>query len=67
LNKQQEIKKWLEHNFHETNARVILDYLTIQGCVIKVEGYVSGTIVNCPNCHCAFLDNTEPLIKECDE
>lgn len=37
MTKQEEIRKWLGHNFDETNARVILDYLYGQGVVIKVE------------------------------
>jgi len=27
IRKREEIREWLEHNFHETNARIILDYL----------------------------------------
>lgn len=41
MTKQEEIKEWLEHNFHETNTRVILDYLQSQGVVIKVAGELS--------------------------
>ena len=36
--------------------------LSDAGVVIKVDYYVSGTEVNCPSCHCAFLDKVEPLI-----
>ena len=44
--RQEEIREWLEHNFHETNARVILDYLHSQGVVIidtdrKLPAYTS--------------------------
>ena len=76
MNKQQEIREGIQELIFESwdkpvksadLAWDIIAYLHSQGCVIRVEGYVSGTIVNCPNCHCAFLDNTEPLIKECDE
>jgi len=72
MTKQEEIREWLEHNFHETNARVILDYLHSQGVVIKVK---------CPYCAwssfedepvgmtpCEYCNSTgyviEPLIKE---
>lgn len=53
LNKQG----WLEY------ADNILKKLDAQGVGIKVDYYVSGTEVNCPNCHCVFLDKVEPLIK----
>ncbi len=39
----------------------LIESLKSQGVVQKVDHYVSGTEVNCPNCHCAFLDNTEEL------
>ena len=36
--------------------------LSDAGVVIKVDYYVSDTVVNCPSCHSAFLDKVEPLV-----
>ncbi len=44
----------------ELNVKLI-EFLKSQGVVQKVDYYVSGTEVNCPQCHCSFLDNVVEL------
>ncbi len=53
-----------DKNFNYRLASDILSYLHKQDVVIKVDYYVDGTEVNCPNCHSAFLDKVESLVEE---
>ena len=77
VTKQEEIEEGLTKLFRKFEAEspdagygyeyeewipIILQYLHDNGVVRKVDYYVSGTEVNCPNCHRAFLDKVEPLI-----
>ncbi len=48
-------------NYWLKKADVIIDYLKSQGVIKKVDYYVSGTEVNCPNCHASFLGKFEEL------